>query len=231
MSDEYDFNKLIEMYENKGDEPFYVFNVTMQSHSSYDTTYSNFRQQIELTSTSKEYPKTNQYLSLIKETDTAFQNLVEYFENVEEPTIILLYGDHQPYIENGFYSEVMGQSISDMDDETQQKRYITRFVLWANYDIPTGWIDEISMNYLSTLLMQVAGLPMTEYNEYLANLYTKLPVITAMGCRDSQGNFFQADESNPLEREIADYRKVQYNNLADLKHRATSVFYLREAGQ
>lgn len=231
VSDEYDFNKLIEMYENKGDEPFYVFNVTMQSHSSYDTKYSNFRQQIELTSTSKEYPKTNQYLSLLKETDTAFENLVRYFETVEEPTIILLYGDHQPYIENGFYSEVMGQSISDMDDETQQKRYITRFVLWANYDIPTGWIDEISMNYLSTLLLQVSGLPMTDYNRYLANLYTKLPVITAMGCRDSQGNFFQADESNPLEREIADYRKVQYNNLADLKHRATSVFYLREAGQ
>lgn len=228
VSDQYDFDKLIEMYENKGEEPFYIFNVTMQSHSSYDKEYGNFRQKIELTSTSKEYPKTNQYLSLIRETDTAFESLVRYFETVEEPTIILLYGDHQPYIENGFYAEVMGQSLSDMDDETQQKRYITRFVLWANYDIPTGWIDEISMNYLSTLLMQVSGLPMTEYNKYLANLYTKLPVITAMGCRDSQGNFFQADEENPLEREIADYRKVQYNNLADLKHRATSVFYLKE---
>ena len=124
----------------------------------------------------------------------------------------------------------MGQSISDMDDETQQKRYITRFVLWANYDIPTGWIDEISMNYLSTLLMQVSGLEMTEYNKYLANLYTELPVITAMGCRDAQGNFFQADESNPLEAEIADYRKLQYNNLADLKNRANSIFYLSGEG-
>lgn len=231
VSDEYDFNKLIDMYENKDeDEPFYVFNVTMQSHSSYDQQYPNFRQKIELTSASREYPKTNQYLSLVYETDQAFSQLVEYFETVEEPTIILLFGDHQPYIENGFYSEVMGQSISEMDDETQQKRYITRFVLWANYDIPTGWIDEISMNYLSTLLLQVSGLEMPAYNQYLANLYEELPVITAMGCRDAEGNFFQADENNPLEREIADYRKIQYNNLADLTGRANSVFYLDREG-
>lgn len=232
VSDEYDFNKLIEMYENKNeDEPFYVFNVTMQSHSSYDKEYPNFQQKIELTSTKREYPKTNQYLSLVYETDQAFENLVNYFSSVEEPTIILLFGDHQPYIENGFYSEVMGQSISEMDDETQQKRYITRFVLWANYEIPTGWIDEISMNYLSTLLMQVSGLEMTEYNKYLANLYESLPVITAMGCRDAEGNFFQADEDNPLETLVGDYRKVQYNNLADLTGRAKSVFYLLRSEQ
>lgn len=78
---------------------------------------------------------------------------------MDEPTIILMFGDHQPFIEDSFYSEVMGQSISEMDGETQQKRYITRFILWANYDIPTGWVDEISMNYLSTLLLQVSRPP------------------------------------------------------------------------
>lgn len=64
--------------------------------------------------------------------------------------------------------------------------------------------------------------------DYLAGLYTKLPVITAMGCRDAQGDFFQADEQNSLESEIADYRKVAYNNLADLKAKAKSVFYIQE---
>lgn len=32
---------------------------------------------------------------------------------------------------------------------------------------------------------------------------------------------------NPLESEITGYRNVAYNNLADLKNRATSVFYLQ----
>lgn len=226
VSDAYDFNELIKMYESKGDEPMFVFNVTMQSHSSYDKQYDNFEEEVELTNLKGDYPKTDQYLSLIKATDDAFEDLLTYFEQQEEPTIILMFGDHQPFIENAFYSEVMGQSISEMDDETQQRRYITRFILWANYEIPTGWIEEISMNYLSTLLMQVAGLDTPVYNDYLANLYTKVPVITGMGCRDAEGNFFQADQDNQYESEILGYRMVQYNNLADTKNRADDLFYL-----
>ena len=229
VSDAYDFQQIEQMYEEKDpDQPMFLFNVTMQNHSSYNQKYDNFDQEVYLTSTKGDYPKTDQYLSLIKKTDEAFEDLLNYFKNVDEPTIILMFGDHQPFIEDSFYSEVMGQSISEMDGETQQKRYITRFILWANYDIPTGWVDEISMNYLSTLLLQVSGLQTTRYNDYLAGLYTKLPVITAMGCRDAQGDFFQADEQNSLESEIADYRKVAYNNLADLKAKAKSVFYIQE---
>lgn len=226
VSDAYDFNELIKMYENKGDEPMFVFNVTMQSHSSYDKQYDNFKEEVELTNLEGDYPKTDQYLSLIKKTDDAFEDLLNYFEQQEEPTVILMFGDHQPFIENGFYNEVMGESISEMDDETQQRRYITRFILWANYDIPTGWIEEISMNYLSTLLMQVVGFETPVYNDYLANLYTKVPVITGMGCRDAEGNFFQADQDNNYESEILGYRMVQYNNLADIKNRADDLFYL-----
>ena len=201
----------------------------MQSHSSYNQKFDNFKQEVELTSTEGDYPKTDQYLSLVKKTDEAFEDLIGYFEQVEEPTIVLMFGDHQPFIEDSFYSEVMGQSISQMDDETQQKRYITRFILWANYDIPEGWVEEISMNYLSTLLMQVAGLDMPDYNAYLADLYTKLPVITAMGCRDAEGNFFQADQKNALWELVQDYRRVAYNNLADAEHRKDHLFYLDTA--
>ncbi len=226
VSDEYDFQKVIEMYENKDDQPFFLFNVTMQSHSSYDQKFDNFDQEVYLTSTEKEYPKTDQYLSLIKRTDDAFQELLEYFSEVEEPTIILMFGDHQPFIEDAFYSEVMGQSVSQMDDETQQKRYITRFILWANYDIPEGWIDEISMNYLSTLLLQVAGLEMPDYNAYLADLYTRMPVITALGCRDAEGNYFQADQATDLRTLVQNYRYVAYNNLADTENRKDRLFYL-----
>ena len=230
VSDAYDFAEIIDMYENKGEEPMFLFNVTMQTHSSYDKQYANFTEEVELTNLKGDYPKTDQYLSLIKATDDAFEDLITYFEAQEEPTVILMFGDHQPFIENSFYSEVMGQSISEMDDETQQKRYITRFILWANYEIPTGWIDEISMNYLSTLLMQVVGLETPAYNDYLANLYTKVPVITGMGCRDAEGNFFQADQDNNYESEILGYKMVQYNNLADTKARADDLFYLEVDG-
>lgn len=232
VSDAYDFGMIEDMYEEKDpDEPFFLFNVTMQSHSSYNQKFDNFDEQVYLTSTQGDYPKTDQYLSLIKETDDAFADLIDYFSQVEEPTIVLMFGDHQPYIEDSFYSEVMGQYVSQMDDETQQQRYITRFILWANYDIPEGWVDQISMNYLSTLLLQVAGLEMPTYNHYLASLYTELPVITAMGCRDAEGNFFQADQATTLADLVLNYRKVAYNNLADGENRKDSLFYLNKESE
>jgi len=227
VSDAYDFEQVKQMFENREpDQPFFLFNITMQTHSSYNQEFDNFKQEIYLTSTKRQYPKTDQFLSLIKETDKAFEDLIGYFSEVDEPTIVLMFGDHQPFIEDSFYSEVMGQSIAKMDDETQQKRYITRFILWANYDIPEAWVDEISVNYLSTLLLQVAGLDMPKYNQYLAGLYEKLPVITAMGCRDAEGNFFQADEAAEQRDIVQAYRKVAYNNLADTKQRQDGLFYL-----
>jgi len=235
VSDEYDYKKVIEMYENKEEgEPFYLFNVTMQNHSPYNKTFANFPETISLTSPAGSYRKADQYLSLVKASDEAFQELVEYFQEQDEPTVILMFGDHQPFVESDFYSNVMGQNVADMDDETMQKRYITNFILWANYDIPEGQIDMISMNYLSTLLLQVVGLDMPEYNKYLANLYTEIPVISAAGCIDSDGNFFLAtsdgEESEEITEEIKNYRYIAYNNVADTANREDDVFYLDDAG-
>lgn len=228
VSDSSDFKHVEELYENRDtSKPFFLFNVTMQNHSSYDQTDNDWYQQIKLVNMNGTYTQTEQYLSLIKETDDAFADLVSYFNTVDEPTIILMFGDHQPYIEDEFYEEVMGKSLNELTDEEQQKRYITRFVLWANYDIPEGWIDQISVNYLSTLLQQVAGNELTEYQEYLNTLYTKMPVITMMGCKDWNGNYFKVDEDNPYSLLLNYYSQACYNNIIDEKKRINSLFYLK----
>ena len=163
-----------------------IFNVTMQNHGGYSVAYRNFDQQIKITNMSTFYPQAERYLSLVKESDSAFQELVEYFSNVDEPTIICMFGDHFPSIEDEFYEELLGTSLDELTTEQEQLRYATPFVIWANYDIPEAEVDNISANYLSTLLMQTAGLPMTQYNKYLAVLYQSLPVINTIGYIDSE---------------------------------------------
>ncbi len=229
VSDESDFEHVEELYEERDtSKPFFLFNITMQNHSSYDQDAGSWYQQVKLANTDGTYPQTEQYLSLIKETDDSFQQLINYFKNVDEPTIILMYGDHQPYIEDSFYEEVMGKKLSDLTDEEQQKRYITRFVLWANYDIPEGWIDEISVNYLSTLLCEVANLELTDYQKYLNTLYTKVPVITMMGCKDWDGNYFTVDSDNSYTQLLNYYEQASYNNLIDTSHMIKQLFYIQK---
>lgn len=225
VSDENDFEHVETLYENRDtSKPFFLFNVTMQNHSSYDQVDTDWYQQIKLQNMKGTYPETEQYLSLIKETDDAFANLISYFSTVDEPTIILMYGDHQPYIEDSFYEEVMGKKITELSDEEQQKRYITRFVLWANYDIPEGWIDEISVNYLSTLLMQISGNTLTPYQQYLNTLYTKMPVITMMGIKDWEGNYYTVHQDNPYAYDLNLYEQACYNNVIDDKKRIHALY-------
>lgn len=150
--------------------------------------YTNFAQEIYVTNMSTVYPKANRYLSLVKRSDDAFRELTEYFSQVTEPTIICMFGDHLPSIEDEFYEELFGTSLDNLTTEQQQLRYMTPFVIWANYDIPEATLDQISANYLSTLVLQTAKLPLTQYNKYLASLYQKLPIINTVGYVDSDNN-------------------------------------------
>ncbi len=107
-------------------------------------------------------------------------------------------------------------------------RYETQFVIWANYDIEEAEVEHISANYLSTLLSQAAGLPMTTYNKYLAALYQTLPVISTVGYVDGDGVCYSASEENPYTDILLHYNCITYNCLLDDADREDSLFSLEE---
>ena len=227
VSDRFDYKLLEQMYEERDpSKPFFIFNVTMQNHGSYDSAYENFDQKIKLTSTEEYYPAANRYLSLIYESDQAFKELVEYFSNVDEPTIICMFGDHQPNIETEFVESLLGSDISDLSTEDNQKRFVTPFVIWANYNIEEGYVDKMSANYLSTLLLQVADLKTTKYNDYLSALYRYVPVIDSNGYITADDEYYTFDETSEYTDLLAGYEQVQYNNLFDTIGRHDELFYI-----
>ena len=117
-------------------------------------------------------------------------------------------------------------SLDDLTTEQEQMRYKTPFLIWANYDIPEAEVDTISANYLSTLLLQTAGLPMTDYNKYLASVYQTLPVIDTVGHIDAEGTYYASSDDTPYEDLLNQYNCIEYNALLDKTGREHSVFYL-----
>lgn len=229
VSDSYDYSMVENMYENRDtSKPFFLFNVTMQNHGGYAMSYTNFSQEIYVTNMNGIYPKANRYLSLVKRSDEAFQKLVDYFSNVSEPTIICMFGDHLPSIEDGFYEELFGTSLDQLTTEQQQLRYTTPFVIWANYDIPEATLNQISANYLSTLVLQTAGLPLTQYNRYLASLYQKLPIINTVGYVDADNNYYTHSENSKYDDLLYQYHCLVYNSLIDRNNRDSSVFFMNQ---
>ncbi len=224
ISDETTFEKIIELYEEKPkNEKLFVFDVTMQNHSGYSQEYENFSPSISLEGITGK--GTVNYLSLVKVTDDAFEKLINYFSKADEDTIILMFGDHQPsdYVANPIIKANGGSD--DWTLEQQQNRYIVPFVLWANYDIPEQQIDKISLNYLSGILMQTAGLELTPYQKYLTKLREDYPVITANIYIDKDGNMNQITD-DVIKDKLNDYSILQYNHLFDSSHRVEKLFSL-----
>ena len=232
VSDSFDFRYLESLYRQRDpNKPFFIFNVTMQNHGSYQVGYTNFDQKIRLTSTQDYYPYANRFLSLIYESDKALSELIEYYSDVSRPAIILMFGDHQPSIETDFVEEVLGKKLEDLTLEEKQKRFVTPFVLWANYDIPEGYIDMMSSNYLSTLLLQTAGLETTQYNKFLSALYKQIPVIDTTGYITADGEYHTYDDKTEYTDILKAYEKIQYNNLFDVVGRHEELFYLNNEEQ
>ncbi|MCI8465508.1 MAG: LTA synthase family protein [Lachnospiraceae bacterium] len=226
ITDESAFKEVIRAYEEKKQEgPFFSFLVTMQNHGGYAKEWDDFERTITVDGREDDkLSRINAYLTLLKTTDDAFKDLISYYENVDEKTIILMFGDHQPHMETKFLEELYGKDYDSLAPEEMALRYQTPFVLWANYDIDEAEHVELSANYLNTLLMDVAGLEKTPYQNYLSGLREQLPIITANFCIDADGNFYSADDFDQKKEALDDYEIIQYNHLFDKSHRKDENF-------
>lgn len=240
VSDWTTYEKIIERYESKSaDEKLFVFDVTMQNHGSYVKRYDNFVPDVSIIDGSGTYLEaTEQYLSLIKRSDEAFQQLVEYFAGQEEPTIILMFGDHQPAdyvvraVDDGKSHTSEGEDFAyglpgGADLNERRERYMVPFIMWANYDIEENQGDETSANYLAVRLLEAAGLPLTDFQSYLKALSVEVPVISAHVAylRDPEESEMSEDELSDF---LGYYFYLQYNALMDTKHRLENFFTYRE---
>ena len=97
----------------------------MQNHGGYDENSANgFKTSVSL-SYSAEYPMAETYLSLEKESDAAFKELVEYFESVDEPTMLVMYGDHWPSLEEGFFWALFEKDVNTLNWKEVQQEHRT----------------------------------------------------------------------------------------------------------
>lgn len=212
VSDQACYDKIIEEYETKEENiPLFIFNVTMQNHSSYSEEFDNFTPDITVEGTkSKVLPN---YLSLMKISDTAMKKLIHYFSEEDENTIIAFFGDHQPT--DSVVSPIWklnGKSSSTLTLEDEALRYKVPFFIWANYDIAEEAHIETSPNFLGNKVLEAAGIPLSDYRSFLADFEESYPVVSSIRAEDTTGNSYEIKE---VEKDLNDYAILQYFYLLD----------------
>ncbi len=221
-SDMADYQKIIQVVEEKEhpEDKLFIFDVTMQNHGGYDVLHDNFSQEIYLTGSCEgKYPKADQYLSLMKASDDAFRQLVEYFRQCPEPTMIVLFGDHQPGVEDEFYDEIAGIPSYEVEDAKRLMWYQTPFVIWTNYQQPSEDMGKMGSVYLSAHMLRLANLEMSPFHHFLLRMWESLPVVHPMGLYERDGAYYSWSQAEspecPYMDLVMDYEYLVYNHSLD----------------
>ncbi len=229
ISDETAFEKIREVFETREDNrPQFVFEVTMQNHGGYSKNVGSFGEEILLGGASQSSTQVRAaeiYLTLLKKTDEALENLIRYFEEKGEPTIVVMFGDHQPsdYITN-VIARITGYD-PDASLAEAQKSYLVPYFIWNNYGLEVKDRNMVSVNYLAADILEAASLPLTRYQSFLLSLQKILPAVSGRAYMDAEGSYYTYDQDNSDYSDLLNkYAVLEYNHLIDTRDRVTEVF-------
>lgn len=230
VTDQELYESIIDRYENRRKkEDLFIMSISMQNHGGYTEKYDNFDEQIRMLGVN--YPDVNQYLSLVHESDAALEYLITYFENVDEPVEIVFFGDHQPSLSSSFYPYLNGKGLSGLTEDELEALYTVPFFIWTNYESEESEVEITSLNFLSTMALEQAGIELPAYNQYLSDMRKIVPAINARGYYSkTAGRFLHIEEAEGEEADwIRDYEILQYNNMFDRKGKSELFFpYIKQ---
>ena len=106
------------------------------------------------------------------------------------------------------------KTIVSVSKEAVENKYITPFMIWANYDIIEESNVETSPNFLGNKVLEAAGIPLSDFRNFLAELEENYPVISSIRVEDAFGNSY---ETKDVADALNEYAILQYHYLLDSK--------------
>ena len=224
-SDEYLMDETIKAFNEKeaGEKIFYM-NCTIQSHQTYELDkYDEYDISIESSTLSDSYNELIlSYSQGAYDADVQLGRMYEYIQTLDEPTILIFFGDHLPYLYNTETNDDTLNHLSyfNTGDELLDtyRKYNTQCLILANFDLEgeENW-DYMSSDMILTSVVNKMGLELSDYYEWLYSIKDVLPSSNYLVSQDTEGNLYWTSElpenmQNILdERELAQYY-IMYDN-------------------
>ena len=204
VSDQANYTQVLRVLE-EADGPQFLFNVTIQNHGSYEE--EDFADLNALLDSRTGCSQTCQYLTLVKESGAALKEFLQQLEQRPRKTYVVFFGDHQPWVDEAFYSQ-----YESGQDAQEHLRYQVPYFIWCNQSQEEQQLPLCGLNDLQLYLAEQAGLPLTGYQKLLAQVAQRYPVVCAQGVMAADGSWL--DEKQIAEDDLLSlYRTAVYAHM------------------
>ncbi len=224
VSDKAFAEKIISLYEQRNqDTPLFMLNVSMQNHQPYVADKYAEHSGIEASSpylNETDLEILDSYVMGVRDADASLGMLVDYFSSVDEPVMLVFWGDHLPnlnlsdgssiFTKLGYASDVM---TTDWDAQELAQMLSTEYLIWTNYEKS----EEIepdhteSCTFLGIHVLERIGLERNAYFTWLEQ--NVMPYMTLYRARlfvDAQGNPYR-EVPEDAQQMIDAYRLMVYD--------------------
>lgn len=218
VSDSATYDKILDILESS-DDPQFVFDVTMQNHSGYltDALPDSMKEEYVDYNVANEdsMAETNEYLSLIDESDRALAEFLEALQELDRPVVVIFFGDHQPSFSSDYNEALMSDDEGTI--EYTQRLWQTEYMIWANYDVAetdqTSTIDDTSACFLAAQALDLIGAPLSDYQKAQIAIRQEMPAINLMGYQGADREWYWHEQSSDYEDSYYALQYMQYRML------------------
>lgn len=213
VSDSQMFEEVCGIYErvqSSSEEPLFLFGITMQNHGGYwsshlyEPTMVPFRTEHYLDSTVRSM---QDYFAGLRSSDEALAELIRFFSEVDEETVIVYFGDHMT--DAGIGSESMFGLQSWYQDgpfHVNERSHTVPYFVWNNREQKQMVFSMMDISHLLPMVLRELGMEMPLFWEYMTQVRTELPAFNFAYAFDQTG------ARRPLS-EMTPEQQMHYRNL------------------
>ena len=218
------FPELLKKYREgtAGDKPYFNFSVTYQGHGPYNDDICWWGDKGDFVVEDGPYPEQQQYIldnyvGSIANTNRHLKELTDYFRADDEPVVLVLFGDHNPWMGDG--NSVYAAMGVDFNLDTQEgffNYYSTRYLIWANDAAKAalgrdfrGEGPDLGPYFLMNKVFELCGWEGPAYLQATNAAAERIPVIHSTGRYLENGVL--TDTLSPEGAALAgDYKALEY---------------------
>ena len=154
----------------QSDAPVFLHAVTMQNHTNYNKDNYPDDQRVKVTEApaglkASTVGALEDFATGIRDADAMLGRLTDYFSQVDEPVILVFWGDHYNPIDSNYdiYTRSGYASGSSADPRLHQ----TTLLMWSNYSDRAVDLGTIAAYDISPVMMELFGLRQPAYFQFL----------------------------------------------------------------